>query len=262
MTTPEQAEWLFPNRATRLGSSAYYSCRLSPPPLRDALALLHAWAGEMQRLPQHCSDPGMARLKLAWWREELGRACAGAAEHPLARALGALSRRQGLPAAPFLEMIDAAELQVLRDPPADLAALDRRGERTLGALFELLARCQGVTTDPLLERLRQLGARCSQVYLVRDYGALVRQGHSPLPPQLGGQGGTTEALRHLAGHARAGLAPPLGTPTAVAVRAAILAALLDELARSGFAVLDQRIALTPLRKLWIGWRAARRRGGH
>ena len=33
---------------------------------------------------------------------------------------------------------------------------------------------------------------------------------------------------------------------------------LDEIVRDGYAVLDHRIALTPLRKLWIAWRTARR----
>jgi phytoene synthase len=35
---------------------------------------------------------------------------------------------------------------------------------------------------------------------------------------------------------------------------AIYVALLDELARERFQVLHQRIALTPLRKLYIAWR--------
>ena len=39
--------------------------------------------------------------------------------------------------------------------------------------------------------------------------------------------------------------------------AAIYRALLDEIARDGYHVLDRRIALTPLRKLWIAWRTAR-----
>jgi phytoene synthase len=30
--------------------------------------------------------------------------------------------------------------------------------------------------------------------------------------------------------------------------------LLDEIEREGFRVLHQRVALTPLRKLWIAWR--------
>ncbi|MEO6929023.1 MAG: squalene synthase HpnD, partial [Casimicrobiaceae bacterium] len=37
--------------------------------------------------------------------------------------------------------------------------------------------------------------------------------------------------------------------------AAIYRTLLDEIARDGYRVLDRRIALTPLRKLWIAWRA-------
>ena len=36
--------------------------------------------------------------------------------------------------------------------------------------------------------------------------------------------------------------------------AAIYSALLDEIERDGYRVLDRRIALTPLRKLWIAWR--------
>ena len=38
--------------------------------------------------------------------------------------------------------------------------------------------------------------------------------------------------------------------------AAIYRTLLDEIARDGYQVLDRRIALTPLRKLWIATRAA------
>ena len=40
--------------------------------------------------------------------------------------------------------------------------------------------------------------------------------------------------------------------------AAIYRSLLEEIEREHFAVLDQRIALTPLRKLWIAWKTSRR----
>ena len=40
--------------------------------------------------------------------------------------------------------------------------------------------------------------------------------------------------------------------------AAIYRTLLDEIVRDDFAVLDHRVALTPLRKLWIAWKTARR----
>jgi len=38
------------------------------------------------------------------------------------------------------------------------------------------------------------------------------------------------------------------------IMGAIYRALLDEIERANFAVLDQRISLTPIRKLWIAWR--------
>jgi phytoene synthase len=42
------------------------------------------------------------------------------------------------------------------------------------------------------------------------------------------------------------------------VMASIYRTLLDEIERDGYRVLDRRIALTPLRKLWIAWTTARR----
>ena len=38
------------------------------------------------------------------------------------------------------------------------------------------------------------------------------------------------------------------------IMGAIYATLLDEIERADFQVLHQRIALTPLRKLWIAWK--------
>ncbi|HEY3486902.1 MAG TPA: hypothetical protein VGL10_02445, partial [Gammaproteobacteria bacterium] len=42
------------------------------------------------------------------------------------------------------------------------------------------------------------------------------------------------------------------------IMAAIYEKLLDEIEADGYRVLEQRISLTPLRKLWIAWRTARR----
>ena len=42
------------------------------------------------------------------------------------------------------------------------------------------------------------------------------------------------------------------------VMAAIYRTLLDEIARDGYRVLDRKTSLTPLRKLWIAWKTARK----
>jgi phytoene synthase len=36
--------------------------------------------------------------------------------------------------------------------------------------------------------------------------------------------------------------------------ASIYRTLLDEIRRDGFQVMNQRISLTPLRKLWLAWK--------
>jgi 15-cis-phytoene synthase len=43
-------------------------------------------------------------------------------------------------------------------------------------------------------------------------------------------------------------------PRALRIQLRIHTALLDELTRCQLDVVDQRIGLTPLRKLWLGWR--------
>jgi phytoene synthase len=40
------------------------------------------------------------------------------------------------------------------------------------------------------------------------------------------------------------------------IMAAIYRALLDEIERDGFRVLDRRLSLTPLRKAWLAWKTS------
>ncbi|MGA7780471.1 MAG: squalene/phytoene synthase family protein, partial [Paraburkholderia sp.] len=70
----------------------------------------------------------------------------------------------------------------------------------------------------------------------------------------------TKRARDALSTALAGI-PPAERRTQRTLRAlgALALALLDEIERDGYHVLHQRIALTPIRKLWIAWRAARQR---
>jgi phytoene synthase len=257
-------EWAYPDKATPPGSSAYYCVRFAPRELRRAAALLFAWRGEIGDVPLRCSDPGVARLKLDWWREELARCVAAQARHPLTRALSPVVRRWDLPPAPFLEMTDAAEAAARGEPVAAIGDLERRLEGDQGALFELLGRVHGVADPAALEALRRLGTYCALVHLIRDAGALLRRRYDPLPrPWVEEAAGDPrrayrDALPRLARRARELRAgAPAAVPPGIAARVAILDALLGELEGSGFPVLDQRVGLTPLRKVWIGWRASR-----
>ena len=75
------------DKAAKSGSSFYYSFLFLPKERRRANTALYAFCREVDDVVDECSDPGVARTKLAWWREEIARLYAGKAQHPVARAL-------------------------------------------------------------------------------------------------------------------------------------------------------------------------------
>jgi phytoene synthase len=220
------------------------------------------------------SDPGVARLKLQWWRDELARTYAGEPRHPLSGALKPALERYRLPDTAFLEMAEQVESEILRRQPSDQADLNAGCERDLGALFELIARCHGLSDTPALHTARRLGGFCAQVYLIRDSGALARKGRYLLPTDSLRECGLSadslaqrqhrsqlpDLLAPAAGRARSGIPEPNARkdlPACIRARARIMEVLLEEIADEGFDVADQRIGLTPLRKLWLAWRESR-----
>ena len=58
-------------KAAGSGSSFYYSFRFLPPDRRAAIIALYAFCREVDDVVDECSDPGVARTKLQWWREEI-----------------------------------------------------------------------------------------------------------------------------------------------------------------------------------------------
>lgn len=274
ITGPVPDEWRFPNRATPLGSSAYYSLRFAPWGLRDDLAVLSAWRDQVREIPDRVTDPGLVRIKLRWWREELERTFAGTPQHPLSQALRPVLERHGLPPVLFTDIADQVEAEILRRWPATEADRDAACERDLGTLFELLARCHGLSDADLLKTARRLGGFCAQVYLIRDSGALLRRGRALFPSeQLRALGLSHEALARrehrdrlpellasAADRARTKLTVSdldRGLPVCIRIRVRILESLLDELAGADFEVADRRLGLTPLRKFWLAWRESR-----
>ncbi|MFM1891346.1 MAG: hypothetical protein RLZ44_423, partial [Pseudomonadota bacterium] len=166
------SEWDFPNAATPAGSGPYYVVRFSPPAQQARLARLFAWRAELAHIVDQANDPGVARLKLDWWRDELQRARAGTARHPLAMALAPLLRDLP-PSDAWWEMLDAAEQDLQCRVPDDLQAFTAQCDRLGGALGALLASALGGAPDDL-PAARQLGLYHEAVTRLRDLHLLVQ----------------------------------------------------------------------------------------
>jgi 15-cis-phytoene synthase len=131
-----ERDWGFPNQATPLGSSTYYSIRFAPTGVRDDLAAVTAWHHQVRGILSEVSDPSVARAKLRWWRDELPRTQAGEPRHPLSQALAPVMARHRLPVEPFLTMADAVQADLGGHQPSDGAAWEAACQRDLGALFD------------------------------------------------------------------------------------------------------------------------------
>ncbi len=267
------------SRAAQSGSSFYYSFRLLPPERRRAITALYAYCREVDDVVDEVHDPAVARAKLAWWRTEVGAVYDGAPQHPVAQALVPVVRSYRLPREHFDAVIDGMAMDLAQQRYADFADLERYCHRVAGVVGLMSAEIFGHDEASTAGFARDLGIAFQLTNIVRDVGEDARRGRIYLPQEDLARFGVSasailrareepgfgalmafevERARAWYDRAMAQLAPrDRKAQRASLAMAAIYRTLLDEIARDGYHVLDRRIALTPLRKLWIAWRTAR-----
>jgi NADH dehydrogenase [ubiquinone] 1 alpha subcomplex assembly factor 6 len=117
----------------------YLTALFAPPGRREALFALYAFNYEIARVRESVTQPMLGHIRLQWWREAIEAVYAGEQprRHEVADPLAAAIRDFGLSRAHFDRMIDARELDLADEPPADLAALEAYGEGTSAELIRL-----------------------------------------------------------------------------------------------------------------------------
>ncbi|HQR04714.1 MAG: presqualene diphosphate synthase HpnD [Proteobacteria bacterium] len=260
-------------KAVASGSSFYYSFLFLDPPRRTAITALYAFCREVDDVVDECREIDLARAKLAWWRSEIAALYDGHPSHPVTRALGQALPSFDLPREHMLEIIDGMEMdldQARYDTFKDLHLYCYRVASTVGLLA---AEIFGYQDRHTLKYAHDLGIALQLTNIIRDVGEDARRGRIYLPVEdlqrfnvpaaelIQGKPG--ENFRSLmafqAERAREYYARALGhlspadrkSQRAGLVMAAIYRSLLDEISADGFQVLDRRISLTPVRKLWI-----------
>ncbi|MDP9108958.1 MAG: squalene/phytoene synthase family protein, partial [Pseudomonadota bacterium] len=96
-------------KAAQSGSSFYYSFLFLPPPRRRAITALYAFCREVDDIVDDCTDTGVARTKLAWWRQEVGAMLDDKASHPVTLALQPYVKVYQLDGAHLFAIIDGME---------------------------------------------------------------------------------------------------------------------------------------------------------
>jgi phytoene synthase len=265
-------------KAAQSGSSFYYSFRLLAPDRRRAITALYAYCREVDDVVDEVSDPNVARTKLAWWRTEVERIYDATPQHPVALALADAVRRYRLPKEHLLRVIDGMQMDLERTRYATFAELEDYCDHVAGVVGLLSAEIFGYEDARTRDYARSLGIAFQLTNIIRDVGEDARRGRIYLPEEDLDRFGVAaldvlhartspafvELMRFEVERARGWYDDAIAALPARDRRAqrpglamaAIYRTLLDEIARDGYEVLDRRIALTPLRKLWIATRAA------
>ena len=243
-------------KAAQSGSSFYYSFRFLPPEQRRAITALYAFCREVDDAVDEVPDPGVARLKLAWWRNQVAAMFGGTPQ----------------------EVIDGMAMDLDQNRYLDFASLERYCHRVAGVVGLMATEIFGATQEATRAYAHNLGIAFQLTNIIRDVGEDAQRGRIYLPQDELAQFGVgasdlfqrrvTPAFQALMAHqaararafyARAMAALPPEDRRAQRpglIMAAIYRKLLDEIERDGFHVLDQRIALPPLRKAWIAWKTS------
>ena len=264
------------SKAAQSGSSFYYSFLFLPQERRRAITALYAFCREVDDAVDEPSDPSAARAALEWWRGEVSRLFAGDPQHPVTRALAPWTRAFGIDEARLGEIMNGMEMDLNQTRYLDFTGLRLYCHRVAGVVGALAAGIFGYRNAATLEYAERLGLAFQLTNIIRDVGEDARKNRIYLPLDELKEFGVTaadilgarhtenfarlmrfqaERARRCYGEAFAMLAPEdRHAQRPGLMMAAIYRTLLDEIADDDFQVLKQRIALTPVRKLWIAWR--------
>lgn len=264
-------------KAAGSGSSFYYSFMFLPAAKRRAITALYAFCREVDDVADECSDAAVAGIKLAWWRAEVDRIFAGAPQHPVGQALVPMVREFDLAAEQFHEIIDGMEMDLTQHRYADFKALTLYCYRVASVVGEMSAAIFGYRDRRTQKYAYELGIAFQLTNIIRDVGEDARRNRIYLPLDelerfrvpvadiLNARDGENfrrlmafqiDRARHHYAQAFAALPPTDRKDQRPGLlMAAIYSTLLDEIEWDPGKVLTHRVSLTPLRKLWIAWKA-------
>ena len=260
----------------RKGSTFYYSVLFLDPARRGAATVVHAFRVELKRAVVHTTDENAARIKLAWWRNEIALIRTQTPQHPVTRALRPLVDEYPCLAPSLEALVDAAEMDVMQTRYLDFKALEQYCALAGGAAGECAAIVLSGADETVQRAMRSTGLALSLIGIIRNVGEHARNGRVYLPVSELQQFNvpvadvlnarysdnfrslmefqSTRALALLDGAMTELSRAQRKSQRALLISAAIYRALLEEIRADGFRVLHERASLTPIRKFWLAWK--------
>jgi len=159
----------------------YWSWLFAAPPARAPLAGIYALSAEWQALMDPATESSVARVKLAWWHDEMQRLAAHSGVHPISNYLAALPRAASVDFSPLLTAVRAAAIQISGAPLESGADLEPQSQDLWGGPLRLASLLCGEALDeaPLRTCTGALAAAHYLSRAIRDYRREARIGRVP-----------------------------------------------------------------------------------
>lgn len=262
--------------------SLHFALRHATAADRGSLLALQAVCRAMWDGTREIRDASVAAAKLSWWQQDAQRLGRGQAEHPQMRLLQSAAPNARLPelSRHLSAFALACEQELRQTRLLDEAALLRHAQALGGSAWSAAASL--LDTDAASSVWTDWGTALRLADIIGRTGLDARHGWLYLPisdlqtfevkaaellgmnPALQDDPRYHALMAHQLARTRQHLSDTrarLKTAPARLARPAralggLAWALLDQIEADRYAVLTQRITLTPLRKVWLAWRAA------
>jgi len=261
------------------GSSFFYAFIFLPEDQRRAIMALYAFCREVDDIADEIREQDVALHKLAFWREEVGRAFAGSPQHPVARELCWAKKHFPIDEELLVEILDGMLMDVMHQPMLKSSDLSLYTYRVAGVVGLLSIEIFGYHHRTARHFATSLGEALQLTNILRDVAEDARIGRIYLPQEdrirykiadqafKNGEFGSgmqqllceyadkaeasyRQAMASLRDEDRESLRPSI-------VMAAIYYAYLQQLRSVDFNVWQSPVHMLPLKKIWIAWRAWR-----
>ncbi|MGI9229701.1 MAG: squalene/phytoene synthase family protein [Gammaproteobacteria bacterium] len=258
------------------GSTFYYACLYQPATDQSLLYPLLALYNELSGLIYRSTDPGAARISLGWWADELKRLHQNTPRHPITLELQRLYRTTVPPDTDLQACLPANEWFLRFDNVTDDKAwLGHHRQRIEPLAAHAAAACR-LSIASQIQACIELFTCVSALEQLHHLQRLYAAGRHPLPTDLLQTHAVSAAdlaqraegrnihdlfaalLQRLLSELETGRQIWAGNDDRRFNFCRVLNAILLAQGREYLAadknIMQQHIALSPLRKLWIAWR--------
>ncbi len=266
------------------GSSFFYAFLFLSPEKRRAMMSLYAFCREVDDIADEIKDKEVAMPKLGFWREEVDRVYAGEARHPVGIELMWTVKHYPIEKEQLTEMIEGMMMDVVGKPTVTDKDLDLYCYRVAGVVGLMSIAVFGYSNEQSKQFALRMGDALQLTNILRDVYEDTKINRIYLPQQTRAKFKVTDqdirngfgdnektnanlkalmqhyldkaeqayqgALDALPSEDRKSLTPSL-------MMGAIYYAHLAKLKSVGFDVWQHPARLTPLKKIWVAWKAYR-----